>query len=605
MTPPRRPHEVRHPAIRRIAPWLLPALLACSGDIGGGDNSAGGPNDTPGAGDNAGPGGDDGAGPGSTTPGDGDTGDDPAAADNPHGEDLGDLPDGVPLGTRLVRLTHAQYDNTVRDLLGLDADKSAAFLGDPTFAGYDNNAEALAVTGRLGRDYRRAAEELSVAVLADSGAYGRVVPCESADMACARQFIEEFGARAFRRPLSDDQIDLYLTLHARGAELVGSGDAFRDGVQLTLEAMLQSPNFLYRVELSREENDEGLIPLDGYEIASRLSYMLWNSMPDDALFDAAAAGDLDDATGIAGQATRLLDDDRARGVVADFHHQWLDLDHFRDLTKSETLYPEFQSDLSDALQEETQRFIEHVVFELEGGLTPLLREPSTFVNQDLAPLYGLDGSAYGPDFVRVDLDAQTRGGVLTQIGFLASHAYTTNTSPIHRGVFVLRQILCYPLPDPPGDVDLTLPPIEGAIRTTRQQVEVHTSPDSCQGCHGIINPVGYAFEQFDSIGRHRTEENGEPLDTSGAVRLDGAETSYQDSTEMLDAIAASEDARDCYARNWLRYAYGRDDREADTSTLSEITGALADSDYSVKSMLAALTQSRSFRFRAPNTVYQP
>jgi hypothetical protein len=524
--------------------------------------------------------------------------------DNPHGEDLGDLPDGVPLGTRLTRLTHEQYDNTVRDLLGLDLDLSSSFLEDPTFSGYDNNAEALAVTGRLGRDYRRAAEQLAQAVVDDAAAYARVVGCTTNDTACARQFVESFGLRAFRRPLTAQQLDQYVALHGMGAGLLASGDAFRDGVQLALEAFLQSPNFLYRIELSREQNADGLIPLDGHEIGARLSYMLWNSMPDAALFDAAAAGELDTPAGIATQAERMLGDDRARAVVEDFHYQWLDLDHYRDLTKSESLYPEFQADISDSLQQETLRFVDHVVFDLEGGLSSLLREPVSFVNQDLAPLYGLDGS-FGPDFVRVDLDGAERGGVLTQIGFLASHAYSTNTSPIHRGVFILRRVLCYPLPDPPGDVDLTLPPIEGEIRTTRQQVEVHTSPDSCTGCHGIINPIGFAFEHFDSIGRFRDDENGEPIDATGSVLLDGEATSYANGTEMLDAIAASDDARDCYARNWLRYAYGRDDREADTSTLAEITGALADPDYSVKSMLAALTQSRSFRFRAPNEEYQP
>jgi hypothetical protein len=297
----------------------------------------------------------------------------------------------------------------------------------------------------------------------------------------------------------------------------------------------------------------------------------------------------------------MLDETPAHQVVEAFHEQWLDLDRYRDLTKSATLFPEFSQDLGGPLQQEALSFIDYVVFDREEGLHSLLRAPYTFVNRDLAPLYGLSGT-FGDSFERADLDASRRGGFLTQIGFLASHAYSTGTSPIHRGVFMLRRILCYPLPDPPPGVDFTLPPIQGDIKTTRQQITAKTAPDQCDSCHGVINPIGFGFEHYDAIGKWRDIENGETIDSSGSVELDGEIRSFQNATELLDAVADSGDARSCYAKNWLRYAYGREDRPSDAATLASVADLMADPSFSVKDLLLALTQTKAFRLRAPNTV---
>ncbi len=377
----------------------------------------------------------------------------------------------------LVRLTHRQYDNTIRDLVGIDDHPSSVFLPDAAVAGYDNNAEMLIVGDRLARDYRRAAEDLAGRVLADPVLLGELLPCDAqtGDTGCAELFIADLGARAFRRELTDGEQAAYVALHATGAGLYGDGSAFEQGIRLVLEAMLQSPNLLYRVELSSPMAGESSVPLSGPELATRLSYLLWNSMPDTELLDAALAGDLDSAAGLEEQARRLLADPRARDPVADFHAQWLQVSRYVDVTKDPEQFPEWNAGLGDAMQQESRRFIERVVFELAGGYAELMTSPTSVVDDRLAALYGVAptmGSAFAP----VDLDPASRAGILTQIGFLASRAYADQTSPIHRGVFVQRQLLCAALPDPPPNIDPNLPPLEGDVHTTRDAVDLHTSP---------------------------------------------------------------------------------------------------------------------------------
>lgn len=502
---------------------------------------------------------------------------------------------GAPYVTRIGRLTHTQYDTTVRDLLFLDAEPSSAFQPDPVFGGYDNSAESLAVADRLGRDYRRAAEELAERAVNDPSAYAKLVTCTPSTQ-CSASFVREFGRRAYRRPLASAEQALFIDLHAQGAELVGSGDAFKDGVRVVIEAMLQSPKFLYRAELTREPASQGLLALGDFEVAQRLSYTLWNTMPDDALLAAAERGSLGQEGAIADEAARLLDDVRAEGPVANFHHQWLQLARYEDLLRSPELYPNFAADLP--MQEETLAFVRHVVFDLQRGYRTLMTAPFSFVDARLAKLYGLTGN-FGTQLTKADLDPEVRGGILTQIGFLASHAYPNETSPIHRGVFVHRRLLCNDIPDPPPGTDTS----EGAVenpRTTREGVAQQTSASACRGCHDLINPPGFAFESFDAAGQVRSTDRGQPVDTTGEIQLDGSSVSFSNAKELTEAIAASRTGRLCYARNLLRYAYGRREVASDQALLDEIADRMADDAYGVKAALLTLTSTPSFRLRAPN-----
>ncbi len=501
-------------------------------------------------------------------------------------------------GTKLVRLTHAQYDNTVRDLLDLPVAPSAAFQKDPTFQGFNNNALGLNVTDRQGRDYRRSAEALGLQLVNTPAARSKVVPCAGSTDDCAKSFIASFGRRAYRRPLTQTEKDSLFVMFKKADSVLEGTDPFNKGVQFVIETLLQMPQFLYRVELVESAPVKALVPLNSFEIASRLSYLLWNTTPDAALLDLAEAGKLGTADEVKAQAVKMLDDVRAHQVVDDFHYQWLDLDKYNNLTRDPTLFPLFTAAVEPMMQQETLRFVSHVVFDQKAPFATLFTAPYTFVNLELAALYKLTGTYTTAAYTRVELDPTQRAGLLTQTGFLATHAYSQSDSPIHRGVFMIRRILCLPLGDPPGNADLKLPPIVGDIKTTRQQVNVHTSPAPCSGCHARINAMGFAFENYDAVGQYRTQDNGVPVDSSGSISLGGQERRFANAVDFAKIVAASDEARGCYARNWLRYAYQRADGPEDGCDLDAMTTRLARSDYPLKEMIGDLTQNNSFRFRS-------
>jgi Protein of unknown function (DUF1592)/Protein of unknown function (DUF1588)/Protein of unknown function (DUF1595)/Protein of unknown function (DUF1587)/Protein of unknown function (DUF1585) len=505
-----------------------------------------------------------------------------------------DVPAPLP---NLVRLTHRQYDHTVRDLIGIDDHPSAVFLPDVSLAGFDNNAELLTVGDRLGRDYRRAAEDLAGRVVADPELFAALLPCAPADgdAGCADAFITEFGTRAFRRPLTSPEHDSYRALWAAGNGLYPMGSAFEQGIRVVIEAMLQSPHLLYRVELSTPAEGTPMVALAGFEVATRMSYLLWNSTPDDELLAAAEDGLLDDADGIAEQARRMLDDPRAHDPIEDFHGQWLQVHEYLDVAKDPAAFPGWNASFGDAMQQESRRFIERVVFELGGGYRELMSSPSSVVDAGLAEIYGVTAPETG--FAAVELDPATRAGVLTQIGFLASRAYTNETSPIHRGVFVQRQLLCAPLPSPPPGVDPNLPPVGGDIHTNRDAVTVHTSAPECTACHSLINPPGFALEGYDPIGRVRSEDDGWPIDAAVTLRIDDADVAVDGGVALAHAIADSEAGPRCYATQWFRYAAMRKETPDDLCTIDALVTALTDDELPITELMIALTQTQTFRFR--------
>lgn len=501
--------------------------------------------------------------------------------------------------TSLVRLTHTQYDNTIHELLGLTADQpSRSFTPDPSFGGFDNDAEKMVIADRLGRDYRRAAEELATKVINTPAARETVLPCTATTDACAQQFISYFGRRAFRRPLTPAEETAYFALFKKGPLLVdGAPDAFLAGVSLTVEAMLQSPDFLYRVEVDLErgaapETDQ----LTQYEVASRLSYLLWNTMPDQALLDAAERGALSTAEELRAQATRMLEDPRAEQTVDDFHHQWLDLARYSTINRDSALFPNFSAAVPAMMEEETVRFVRSIILTERAPFASLYTANHTFVNRELANIYGLSGT-FGSTFQRVTLDFTQRKGLLTQPGLLASHSYSRTDSPIHRGVFVVRRVLGTLQADPPPGIDFTLPPLEGTVRTTRDQVTLKTSSRDCAGCHTSINAPGFGFGNYDALGQWRTQENGVDVDTSGELILAGARQPFTTPMQMIDLIATSQEARNSYARNWFRYASQRKEALGDSCEVEQLSAGLASSDRPARELLIELALLPSFRNR--------
>ncbi len=564
---------------RTTRSWWLACSFALTGCYVGVDPAA------QDAGDDVGESGTDGADTGTTGDGDGDP-----ALDT----------------TRFPRLSHRQWENTVRDLFVLDATTgfSSLFIGDPQSGKFDNTASDLDVTQTLWSDYQRAAEQVAELVTSSPDLLSRIVPDDlpenQADPSVkAKAWIEQFGARAYRRPLTAEEIETHWQLFSQGVDLYTDLDDFTAGVNLSIQAFLQSPQFLYRIEAGSEPNQDGLIPLSGYELASKLSYMLWNSMPDAELFAAAGAGELDTSAGVLVQAARLLDDPRAHETIADFHAQLLDHDHYLDLFKSDSVYPEFDSEvMGPAMQRETQAFIDAVVFADEGGFAELLTEPFTYVNADIAWVYGLTDT-YGDEFVRADLDASQRSGILTQLGFLASNAYSVDPDPIHRGVRTVRNLLCTPLPNPPDNVPPLPPTMAGT--TNRERVDNHTGEGTCgAGCHSsIINPIGFSFEHYDAIGGWRDLDNGLPIDASGSFALDFEVKTFDDAIELGQIAANSPQVHACYVGHLIEYAWARDTGATDQTLIDDLAGRSVAGDLSIRDLLIELTQAQGFLTRPP------
>jgi len=499
--------------------------------------------------------------------------------------------------SQFVRLTHGQYDNSVRDLLGVEIPVAATFIPDPVVNGFSNNSDALLVTDRLVRDYQRAAEEVAGTLLANPDAIVALVDCDGVyDDACASAFIADFGRRAFRRPLEASEQDAFMRAFAGGAGLYEQGDEFQQGVALVVETALQSPSFLYRTEMSAPPPGETQVALTGYEIASRLSFMFWNSTPDRELLAAAEAGELDSSEGIETHARRLLADPRAADPVRDFHAQWLATEKYASVTKDPELFPSFGADTIAAMEVETEEFFRRMILEENATYADLMTSPVTWITPELAEVYGIEENLQD-GLNRVELDPARRAGFLTQSGFLASHAYFASTSPIHRGVGVQRQVLCAVIPDPPGDVDLELPPLDATIKTGREQVTSHTSPDACVGCHKLINEPGFAFEIYDSVGQYRVTDNGEPIDSSGVIPTTDGQLPFTDAVDLAHQLADSPAAQRCYLTQWFRYVSARKEQSADRCTLDAVHEALMANGYNVGEMLVALTQTVNFRFR--------
>ena len=568
---------------------MLAALLTASGCYSGADGQDGDGDGTGGTG-NA-------SAPPTDADADGTAGE--TADETGESADDGGSPVELRETSRFPRLSHAQWENTIQDLFELPETTglSSLFIGDPISGGFDNNSEALQVSATLWSDYQRAAEQIAGQVAVDPEILARIVPAVDGDSdAKARAFITEFGRRAYRRPLTAEEIDRHLEIFALGVAAPGDLGPFESGVRLVVQAMLQSPFFLYRVE-SSDAVVGGNIPLSDHEIAAKLSYMLWNTMPDAALFAAADAGDLTTATAVAAQATRMLDHPRAHAMIAAFHYQLLQVDHYIDVYKDPGKYPTYDPSLNDAMITETMMFVDDVVFN-NGDLATLLTAPYTFVNSALAPLYGVQAPA-GDAFARVDLDPSTRAGVLTQIGFLASNAGADENDPIHRGVFLNLKLLCTGLPPPPNMIPPLPPAMEG--ETLRERIDRHTGKGTCgEGCHGsFINPLGFAFENYGPLGEWQTMDAGKPIDAAAEFTFQSGLQSYDGGVELAHLMADNVEAHRCYVGHLLEYGYGRIKKGPDWDIIERIAVSSQSGDLSIKQIILELTKDPAFLLRAP------
>lgn len=532
----------------------------------------------------------------------GDTGETTTDTDDPicSGEQI------TPVKSPLRRLTRFEYNNTVRDLLGDTTQPANAFPAEEEPLGFSNDAQALNVTPILAEKYLLIAEQVSTRAAAD---IAKLTGCP-ADMAdptvlagCATSFIEKFGKRAYRRPLTDDERAELQSIYAAAATLYAddpdpAATAHREGIQMVIETVLQSPAFLYRVELgeglSAVDAAGDIMPLTSYEMASRLSYFLWGSMPDDELLALAAADGLRDKTQIAEAARRMLDNDKAREAVAMFHQQWLDYDRVSNVTKDPDMFPEWSPALGELLREEMRTFVEHVVFDENGDLHELLTASYSYTDEELGAFYGKEVS--GDAFQKVSFAPEEHAGILSMGALLSYYAHTNQTSPVHRGKVVREQLLCDVLAPPPADVMFELPEPD-PDSTARERFSQHSGDPACSGCHSLMDPIGFGFENFDAVGRYRALENGEPVDASGKLSGTDVNGTFNGVRELAETLATSDDVKSCYSKMWFRFAYGRGETKEDECNLQQIDQAFEQSGGNVKELLVSLTQTDAFLYR--------
>jgi hypothetical protein len=492
------------------------------------------------------------------------------------------------------RMTRIEFDNTVHDLLGDTRKLGSAFAPEEESLGFDNNADALTMSNLLAEQIMDAAETLSTDAVKhlDTIAPKCDVTAEGAD-ACAKKFIASFGKRAWRRPLEDAESAELFDLYTKGKAPTG---VHEDGISLVIQRMLQSPFFLYRIERGQPGTEQdGAIRLTGPETASRLSYLLWSTMPDDALLADADAGKLDTKEGIAEVARRLLKDPRAKVAVANFHAQWLELPKLDTIAKDPTMFPEFDASLRTALETETSKFIDSVFWD-SGKFEDVLLAPYTFVDAKVAGFYGMDPPT-SSGFVKVATDPAKRAGILTQGSLLAIRAKSNQSSPIHRGKFVREKLLCQMLPPPPADLVIVPPDLDPKL-TTRERFAAHDSNPACSGCHHLMDPIGLGFEHYDAIGRWRDNENGLPIDATGQI-LDSEDVDgkFDGARDLAQRLAKSQQVQSCMVTQWFRFAYGRGESEDDACSIQAVNQMFQSSGGDMRELLVALTQTDAFRYR--------
>jgi hypothetical protein len=529
------------------ASWLLPGLLllsSCTGIVDG-------PSSNPGsAGPNGGPGLQ--GGPGSS------------GGPSTQGGDPYAVPTSPPAATlvatpRLARLSRQQWSNTVRDLLKLtDISEIDKGVSGDALVGFDDQADALFVGEMLRKELATAAEKLADQVVGDAAALARLVPPGApADAAGrARAFVTSLGQRAFRRPLTEDEIAKHVALFGQGPTLYPAVDAFNAGASLVIQALLQSPHFLYRTELGTATPGATKVALSDYEVAAKLALALTNTMPDDELFAAAAAGQLHDSTKVAEAARRLIDGPRGTVGLSNFQMQVFRLGTYDGISRDSAIFPDFTASTPAAMRQEVLQFLDWIFTE-GRGVKDFYTAPVGFVSAPLAPLYGLAGTFANDTLTKVDLDPSQRSGLLTQPGFLSSYITGDDPDIIHRGVFIAQRILCMelPPPDPKATVLLPLQP----NMSNRERVEATTGKGTCgQACHSaLFNPLGYAFENYDAIGKYRTTDREKPINAADSYSLDGQLKSFSNGVELSHLLAEAKQTHDCYVQKMMTYLHGR------------------------------------------------
>ena len=489
---------------------------------------------------------------------------------------------------RLWRLTHRQFKNTVVATFGFAVPVLDNLPAESRLDGFANASERLGLSSVLFEYYSEAAQAVADQVVSRSGDF---IKCPLAELggACLTDFLTAVGGKAWRRPLAAEDLARLTKLYADAA--AAGGPAL--GLGTVVPGLVLSANFLFRSELGSAEASAPATTLTDLELASALSYLLWDAPPDDALLALAADGKLHEPATLTAEAERLLAaTDKAPAALHSFIQQWLETEDLTEKPKDMQTYPLFDRAVARQLEDETARFVDEVVFDKGGdrSLRTLLTAPHGWVSAKTAPLYGVKGA--GAALAKTDLDRTQRRGLLTQASFLAAHAEPINTSVVGRGRFMREEILCDDVPPPPGEFKFDPKNITDDM-TAREKFKEHSKNPACASCHALFDIIGFALENYDTVGQWRTLDKGKTIDPTGSLDLpSGGKIQFASFVDLIDQLAQGPDTYACFASQYLQYANGR--VKLDSCEQQRTARAFADSGYKVDALIKAIVSAPSF-----------
>jgi uncharacterized protein DUF1592/uncharacterized protein DUF1588/uncharacterized protein DUF1595/uncharacterized protein DUF1585/uncharacterized protein DUF1587 len=590
-------HPTRVAALTVVTPWLIVAAAACTGTIGVGGNPLASQGNSATSGATAGIGSGSAGGGGSVSGAS-------ATAGAPEGGPgattdfscTSTSPDPGP--TSILLLTRAQYLNTLNGLFG-------AVVPDLTSAlGPDNSYQTTQfglVQGDVDvtalQSYQAAAESVAAAVVASSTTLAAVAPCTAGanQRSCAQSFVQNFGSLAYRAPITDPaDVARHMALYDLGATTSNA-----HGIELVLRGMLQSPRFLYRVEVgTTEQVSPNAVKLSGYELAARLSYDVWNSLPDAQLTQAAATGALTTKAQVSAQLTRMLQDPRGATLVRSFLEGLTQVASLPYTVKDATMFPDWNkpgSTLPASMQGQARAFFDDVLNNQGGTLTALLTSPTVFFNADLGSYYGVTG---GSTFQSLQLDPTKASGLLTLPALMTLMAKPDESWPIYRGEFVRESLLCQQLPSPPPNIPP--PPAVEAGVSTRERLSEHETNPSCSSCHTLMDPIGFGFENFDAVGKYRTTDGNQPVDANGSIiATEDINGPFNGVSQLGAMLVRSVQVQECVPQQWFRYMMNRFEQAPDNCSMRSIIDAFQAAGTNLNALPQALVQSDAFLYRRP------
>jgi hypothetical protein len=498
---------------------------------------------------------------------------------------------------RVWRLTQTQLRNTLVDLFGFSAVAVESLPAESRLEGFANRSGALGVSPLLMDHLHTISEEMAAGALRRAG---QLLSCPLAELgrgACLRDFLARFGRRTWRRPLTEAEIARLAGVYAAAAQATDAGN----GLRVVIKALLLSPHFLFRSELGAGPGADGIVRLTDFELAAALSYLLWETTPDQTLLDLAAAGRLRDPAVRREQARRLFSSSRrAAPAFAAFVRQWLKIEDLPRIRKDRKRFPMYR-DVAGDLLEENRRFVDSVAFDPGGDrrLRTLLTAPYTFVNARTAAIYGVTAPPAGGGLQTSPLPPAQRRGILTQSAFLASHAGSEEPNLVARGSFVREQVLCGEVPPPPDDFKFDEAKITEEM-TAREKFTLHTRNPFCANCHALFDGIGFSLESYDAIGRFRSTDKDKPIDPSGTLKLPGRpELQFASFVDLVDRLADLPETSDCFSLQFLTYSTGRQAAEVSTCEARALARTFASSGHRLDELVLAVAASPGFALRRP------